>query len=753
MPSVVRREPLYLTHRIRIGTVDKPRNPLKPDEHPGVDWQNSLLLETGAGGFRTGTPIVQGFTFERGMDFNSDRPFATHSAGRLAVKLYDPDGWFAPNNPTSPYQVLRGTVHDAGVPKVGQRIRVEYPPYRDDRPDPNDSTKTIRVVIFEGFPMWEGHIEDISFTPGNKGNVAYIRALGIISKFVDVNAFAIPMIGDRTGGTLSTDSANPKLVLEKIFEALKIDLTDNFDFGDPTSNPPFFGAEDLAIPAWWANADQNAWNTMTYLMNHFGGGMFEGRSGALRAWVKEGFMDASRRKNTQCVLFDGLNRKKGSSPYSSTNSDYTIHKRDQELVRANIGESTWNTYPQSERTGYAIISDDGLDLNPSEEKILNEITYEQGDFIRGQRRDIWESADAYYYVDIGMTEPFRFDLEANMGEVRLYEGKEITDYKGNQVQTADERGFAPIAIYDLGRNTSLSPLKYDLPKALPVNSAASDPDDASISASWAVYPRQTNPDGTAHVPPDLSIPTMPDGVTPNIDPYPAIDTISAEVSRISGTSALITIRCQAPAAWQTDLTLDQTELANARVRIHGAKFAGVNRRGIMLYGQPLLYRKSHTVTLKDEASQDEYGIHSRIYDNKFPWTDTLILRNVRSNDRVLNAASVPVVHPETALTDIIHAYRQPRTRPVVKIQANVAGRYAMEELLVPMNRVTLDAEGTYANEPEDFWIIGVKYTAETAEIAQCELYLRPTSTDTTDAYEIGKNVVLDSSLYSLRRDD
>ena len=80
------------------------------------------------------------------------------------------------------------------------------------------------------------------------------------------------------------------------------------------------------------------------------------------------------------------------------------------------------------------------------------------------------------------------------------------------------------------------------------------------------------------------------------------------------------------------------------------------------------------------------------------------------------------------IAEVLFRYSDLQMRTFVDVDANLAGRWAVEELSVPHARVRLDAQRLHLGVPEDHWIRGWQYAVSSGNRAKMRLILEPVVT-------------------------
>ena len=208
------------------------------------------------------------------------------------------------------------------------------------------------------------------------------------------------------------------------------------------------------------------------------------------------------------------------------------------------------------------------------------------------------------------------------------------------------------------------------------------------------------------------------GVIGNFDVRP---TFSAEWGNAAGRAR------GDSAASNVTMTLVSSEPRAWHIRIEMGVGAGAEPiviTDVDIHGRIVRRIPLGTAQLTDAASVNAHGAVLRSYDNKF-YSDGSA--NALARDRL-----------RTAMSGQIARYNELRLRPIVKVRGDVAGRWVVEELVTPLNNVTLYADDLHLGQPENYIVRAVRYSVTPPDRTEIELMLQPVAMGDISRFQLGE---------------
>ena len=224
---------------------------------------------------------ITGFEFTSGLEFGSDRAFAQPVAGQARVFFYDPDADFNRHNHNSVFNDNGIDIWDSGL-----NLRIEMPRIQIQVDSVN------RLTIFDTFPLWEGRIDEVIYTPLMDGGRAEIVALGPLADYAraEVNL------------TAETGSVDFKDAIEHAVRTVHGIPSGSIDDFYTTSS--YVPDPDAVMPIFYGTDGSDALRAMQAAAVATGGILFEGRRGKLRTFSRRQLMTSTRRIQSQCHISD-----------------------------------------------------------------------------------------------------------------------------------------------------------------------------------------------------------------------------------------------------------------------------------------------------------------------------------------------------------------------------------------------------------------------------------------------------------------
>ena len=175
------------------------------------------------------------------------------------------------------------------------------------------------------------------------------------------------------------------------------------------------------------------------------------------------------------------------------------------------------------------------------------------------------------------------------------------------------------------------------------------------------------------------------------------------------------------------MTLVSSEPRAWHIRIEMGVGAGAEPiviTDVDIHGRIVRRNPLGTAQLTDAASVNAHGAVARSYDNKF-YSDGSA--NALARDRL-----------RTAMRGQIARYNELRLRPIVKVRGDVAGRWVVEELVTPLNNVTLYADDLHLGQPENYIVRAVRYSVTPPDRTEIELMLQPVAMGDISRFQLGE---------------